>query len=113
MTLPDKKDDPAEEALEEEQKGDDSLLVLVALAGLGAFLYYVSKRPREAGGSVVPFTGNTSGIGGRVAAIGIAALDERRAKYGPLPPVNVNPGMILPNAKVEWGKPDGDGEKLH
>jgi len=106
--LSDNKVDPAEE---EEQK-DDSLLVLAALAGLAGFLWYVNKRQREAGGSIPPAAYNTSsGTGGRVAGVGIAALDERRAKYGPLPPVNVNPGVILPNAKVQWGKPDG--EKLH
>jgi len=107
--LPEKVD-PVEDAPEEEQKGDDSLLVLAALAGLAGFLWYVNKRQREASGSAVPF--NTSGVGGRVAGVGIAALDERRAKYGPLPPMNVRPGVILPTNQVQWGgRPDG--EKLH
>ena len=106
--LPEKVD-PVEP--EEEQKGDDSLLVLAGLAGLAALLFYLSKRPQAAGGSVVPFTGNTAGTGGRIEGVGIAALDARRAKYGPLPPVNVRPGTVLPNGQVQWGK--ADGEKLH
>jgi len=104
------KDDPIEETPEDERK-DDSLLVLATLGGLAALLFYLNKRQREAGGGAVPFTGNVSGIGGRVAGVGIAALDERFAKYGPLPPLNVRPGTILPNNKAAWGK--ADGEKLH
>jgi len=107
--LPDKKDDPVQEVPDEEQKGDDGLLVLAALAGLAGLLWYVSKRQREASGSAIAF--NTSGTGGRVKSVGIAALDERFAKYGPLPKMNVRPGTVLPNARIQWGKPDG--EKLH
>lgn len=107
--LPEKVD-PVEDAPEEEQKGDDSFLVLAALAGFAGLLWYVNKRAREAGGSS-PAAVNTSGLGGRVAAVGIAALDERRAKYGPLPPVNVRPGTILPTNQASWGKLGG--EKLH
>ncbi|MGD0115583.1 MAG: hypothetical protein ABSC13_06220 [Dehalococcoidia bacterium] len=86
-------------AAAEEEKGDMFYPVL-ALIGLGAFFFYVTRSQAPASSSP-----KTSAFGGRVESTNIAHIDEQRLE-GKLPPSRLRTGIRIGN-KIQWSDETG------